>query len=120
MIKYQVLLAAKQSGLMKILSMDFGFPTHYNKWLKIYFFHLEHNKLSQESVALEMGVPQSVVSKVYSFMQQEFMDDEMFLSVVADCINRIFSVISQSNSRTRLTPAILLNLYGRDIGTSYP
>ena len=104
MTKYQILLAAKQSGLMKLLCSEFGFPTHYNKWIKIYSCHLEHPRLSQQQVAEKFNVSQRMVSEVYSFVEQELTDADIFLEVIADWICRINVVISQSDS-TKTTAA---------------
>ena len=98
MTKYQILLAAQQSGLMKLLASEFGFPTHYVKWLDIYTCHLEHPTLSQERIGYKFNISQSVVSDVYAFMRQDFTDVDIFSSVVADWMSRLFVVISQSNS----------------------
>lgn len=99
MTKYQFLLAAKQSGLLKFLGSEFGFPTHYGKWVDIYTFHLEHPKLSQLQVSIKCNISQSVVSEAYVFMKQEVTDTDIFLPAIADCLSRLNVVLLQSNSR---------------------
>ena len=78
MTHYEFLLAAKQSGLLQLLWKEFGFPTHYHQWMKIYAYHLEHPTLSQWQVALNFNISKHMVWETYRFMSQEIVQDCYF------------------------------------------
>lgn len=70
MTKYKHLLELKESGELKILMNEFGFPTHFLAWMEIYEFHLKHSKLSQFQVAKNFNISKAKVWEAYRFMNQ--------------------------------------------------
>ena len=82
MTKYEFLLAAKQCGMLKLLCREFGFPTHYARWMDIYAYHRAHPKLSQMRVSYHFGISQTKVSEAIRFMDQQITDTCIFLPLI--------------------------------------
>ena len=71
MTHYEFLLAAKQSGLLQLLWREFGFPTHYHQWMKIYAYHLEHPGLNYIQLSNDKKCGTATISRALSFMNQQ-------------------------------------------------
>ena len=82
MTKYQILLAVKQSGIMKPLSQEFMLPTQWESWMEIYAYMLDHPEMSQDDVAYDFHISQHKVSCAYTFMNQKIDDEIVFSSLI--------------------------------------
>ena len=76
--KYDFLLAMQNRDFLKLLQTEFTFPVHYNKWMTIYAYHLQHPKASQLKIANHFGISAHMVNDALQFMSQPFTAEVHF------------------------------------------